>query len=63
VIAEGAPADLVCFDPATVADVATYAEPRQHPTGIRTVWVNGEEVVRDGGHTGARPGRALRPHR
>jgi N-acyl-D-aspartate/D-glutamate deacylase len=62
-IVEGASADLVCFDPATVADVATYAEPRRHPTGIRTVWVNGEDVVRDGEHTGARPGRALRPGR
>jgi dihydroorotase/N-acyl-D-amino-acid deacylase len=60
VIAEGAAADLVLFDPATIADVATYTEPRQHPAGIRAVWVNGSEVVRDRAHTGARPGRALR---
>jgi N-acyl-D-aspartate/D-glutamate deacylase len=60
VIAPGAYADLVLFDPATIADVATYEEPRQHPTGIHTVWVNGTAVVRDGEHTGARPGRALR---
>ncbi len=60
VIAAGAAADLVLFDPTSIADVATYAEPRQHPTGVRTVWVNGSEVVRDGAHTGARPGQALR---
>jgi N-acyl-D-amino-acid deacylase len=60
VIAEGAFADLVLFDPATIADVATYEEPRQHPPGIHTVWVNGTAVVQGGAHTGARPGRALR---
>jgi N-acyl-D-aspartate/D-glutamate deacylase len=60
VIAEGRAADLVCFDPAAIADVATYEAPRQHPTGIRAVWVNGTEVMRDGEHTGARPGLALR---
>jgi N-acyl-D-amino-acid deacylase len=60
VIAEGAYADLVLFDPTTIADVATYESPRQHPSGIHTVWVNGTAVVRDGEHTGARPGRVLR---
>jgi N-acyl-D-aspartate/D-glutamate deacylase len=60
VIEAGAWADLVLFDPATIDDVATYESPRQHPTGIRRVWVNGNLVVRDGIHTGARPGRALR---
>jgi N-acyl-D-aspartate/D-glutamate deacylase len=60
VIAEGAAADLVLFDPATVADVATYEVPRRHPAGIHAVWVNGTEVVGEGTHTGARPGRALR---
>jgi N-acyl-D-aspartate/D-glutamate deacylase len=59
-IAEGAHADLVLFDPATVDDVATYEWPRRHPVGIQGVWVNGTAVVRDGEHTGARPGRALR---
>jgi N-acyl-D-amino-acid deacylase len=53
-------ADLVLFDPATVMDTATYAAPRQYPTGIRHVFVNGTQVVREGQHTGARPGRALR---
>jgi len=59
-IVEGAYADLVLFDPATVDDVATYESPRRHPAGIHGVWVNGTAVVRDGEHTGARPGRALR---
>jgi N-acyl-D-amino-acid deacylase len=56
----GAFADVVVFDPARIADVATYAEPHQHPAGIAHVFVNGEPVVRDGAHTGARSGRALR---
>src|SRR5204863_8717393 len=56
----GAFADLVVFDPATIADVATYEEPRRFPTGIRAVYVNGVQVARDGAHTGTRPGRALR---
>ena len=60
VIEPGAWADLVLFDPATIADVATYESPRRHPAGIRCVWVNGTAVVRDGVHTGERPGRALR---
>jgi len=60
IIQPGAWADLVLFDPATINDIATYETPRQHPTGIVAVWVNGNAVVRDGAHTGARPGRALR---
>ena len=60
VIEPGAWADLVLFDPATIADVATYEAPRRHAAGIRGVWVNGTAVVRDGVHTGERPGRALR---
>ena len=56
----GAFADLVLFDPARIADVATYADPHHPPPGIVRVLVNGVEVVRDGAHTGARPGRALR---
>ena len=56
----GAFADLVVFDPATIADVATYDDPCRFPTGIRAVVVNGATVARDGQHTGARPGRALR---
>jgi N-acyl-D-amino-acid deacylase len=60
VIRPGAFADLVVFDPARIDDVATYEEPRRAPAGIRAVYVNGTAVARDGRHTGARPGRALR---
>jgi N-acyl-D-amino-acid deacylase len=59
-IRPGAFADLVVFDPARIADAATYDDPRRFPIGIRAVCVNGVEVARDGRHTGARPGRALR---
>ncbi|HSU90102.1 MAG TPA: amidohydrolase family protein, partial [Sporolactobacillaceae bacterium] len=53
-------ADLVIFDPATIADVGTYENPRQFPNGLSHVFVNGTAIVADGKHTGARPGRALR---
>jgi len=60
VLRPGAWADLVLFDPARIADVGTYTDPHQPPAGIAHVFVNGVAVVRDGAHTGARPGRALR---
>lgn len=60
VVRPGAFADLVVFDPARVADTATYEEPCAFPAGIHAVYVNGVAVARDGRHTGARPGRALR---
>jgi N-acyl-D-aspartate/D-glutamate deacylase len=60
VIRVGARADLVAFDPRTVADRATYEAPHQYPDGIRHVLVNGRVVIRDGEHTGALPGRVLR---
>ncbi|MEO6689586.1 MAG: amidohydrolase family protein [Dokdonella sp.] len=53
-------ADLVVFDPATIADHATYDDPRQFATGVSEVVVNGVEVVRKGKHTGAKPGRVVR---
>jgi N-acyl-D-amino-acid deacylase len=53
-------ADLVLFDPETVADRTTYVSPHQYPEGIPHVLVRGEWVVRDGAHTGARPGQVLR---
>ena len=59
VIREGAIADLVLFNPATVKDEATYAAPQAFPTGIPHVLVNGVFVVRDGKTTGARPGQIL----
>lgn len=57
---EGAYADIVVFDPATVAERATYERPHQLSAGIPYVLVNGVEVVREGRHTGAKPGRVLR---
>jgi N-acyl-D-amino-acid deacylase len=60
VIRDGAIADLVVFDPATVRSNATYDEPRRFPDGIEQVIVNGEIVVDGGRHTGRTPGRALR---
>jgi N-acyl-D-aspartate/D-glutamate deacylase len=60
-IAVGAAADLVAFNPHTVADRATFENPHQYPVGIPHVIVNGEFVIRDGEHTNAKPGRAVRP--
>ena len=60
VVREGAIADLVVVDPATVADVATYEEPAQAPDGIPHVIVGGRVAIRDGAETGARAGRLLR---
>lgn len=59
-IREGMWADIVVFDKNTVEDTATYLEPYQYPRGIRYVIVNGKVVIRDGEHTGALPGKALR---
>jgi N-acyl-D-amino-acid deacylase len=59
-VRDGYIADLVVFDAGTVASRATYDDPRQYPVGIEHVIVNGMSVVRDGEHTGALPGRALR---
>ena len=50
-------ADVVVFDPSTIADHATYARPAQLATGVEDVFVNGVEVMKDGKHTGAKPGR------
>jgi dihydroorotase/N-acyl-D-amino-acid deacylase len=53
-------ADVVVFDPDTVADLATFEQPHQLSTGVRDVWVNGKRVLQDGRHTGATPGAVLR---
>ncbi len=53
-------ADLAIFDPATVADTATFGMPQQYAVGMRHVLVNGVAVLRDGEHTGATPGRFVR---
>ena len=60
VLRPGMFADVVVFDPATIADRATYEQPKQLSVGVRHVFVNGVQVIRDGTHTGAKPGRALR---
>jgi N-acyl-D-amino-acid deacylase len=56
---EGYFADVVVFDPKTVADRATYAKPHQYAVGVKHVFVNGVQVLKNGEHTGAKPGRAL----
>ncbi|MGZ4966601.1 MAG: N-acyl-D-amino-acid deacylase family protein [Chthoniobacterales bacterium] len=58
-IKEGMFADVVVFDPATISDRATFEEPHQYAVGMKHVFVNGQQVLKDGEHTGATPGRAL----
>lgn len=53
-------ADVVVFDPATIQDHATFEDPHRYATGVRHVFVNGVQVLRDGEHTGAKPGRVVR---
>ena len=50
-------ADVVVFDPAKIQDRATYAGPHQYATGMVHVFVNGVQVLNNGNHTGAKPGR------
>jgi N-acyl-D-amino-acid deacylase len=59
-LAPGFYADIVVFDPETIADHATFDNPHQLATGVRDVLVNGELVLRDEMHTGALPGRVVR---
>ncbi len=59
-LAPGYFADVVVFDPATIADRATYEQPHQYATGVVHVFVNGVQVLKDGEHTGATPGRVVR---
>jgi N-acyl-D-amino-acid deacylase len=53
-------ADVVVFDPARVSDHATFEQPHQFSTGVTHVFVNGEQVLKNGEHTGAKPGRVVR---
>lgn len=53
-------ADVVVFDPSTIRDNATFQDPHQYASGVEYVLVNGQVVVRDGEHTGAKPGRVVR---
>ncbi|MBV9601919.1 MAG: amidohydrolase family protein [Chloroflexi bacterium] len=55
----GAWADVVVFDPSVVVDRATFEQPKQYPSGVEYVFVNGQLVVAHREHTGARPGRAI----
>jgi N-acyl-D-amino-acid deacylase len=57
---DGYYADVVVFDPATISDHATFAEPHQYATGMVHVFVNGEQVLEEGEHTGATPGRFVK---
>ncbi len=58
-LSEGMFADVVVFDRATIADRATFEKPHQYAVGVKHVFVNGVQVIKDGEHTGAKPGRAL----
>ena len=53
-------ADVVIFDPATVQDHATFAKPHQYAEGVIHVFVNGAQVLKDGEHTNAKPGRFVK---
>ena len=59
-LAPGYFADIVAFDPKTIAEHATYEKPHQYATGVMHVWVNGIPVIRNGEHTGQKPGRVVR---
>ena len=59
-LAAGMMADIVIFDPASVRDHATFEKPHQYSTGVRDVFVNGVQVLKNGEHTGATPGRFVR---
>ncbi|MCK5281247.1 MAG: amidohydrolase family protein, partial [Cyclobacteriaceae bacterium] len=57
---EGNFADVVIFDPDKITDNATFEEPHQYASGMIHIWVNGQQVLKDGDHTGATPGRVVR---
>ena len=59
-LAPGNFADVVVFDPQTIQDKATFESPHQYAVGVADVFVNGVQVLRDGEHTGAKPGRRIR---
>jgi len=59
-LAPGYYADVVAFDPETIADRATFEKPHQYAVGVVHVWVNGDQVISNGGPTGATPGRVVR---
>jgi len=56
---KGCFADIVVFDPAKINDLATFDKPFQYAVGVKDVFVNGTQVLRDGEHTGAKPGQVV----
>lgn len=60
ILSSGYFADVVIFDPAKIQDHATFEKPHQYSTGMVHVFVNGQQVLKDGEHTGAKPGRVVR---
>jgi N-acyl-D-amino-acid deacylase len=59
-LAPGYYADVVVFDPGTIQDHATFERPHQYSTGVQHVFVNGQQVLENGNHTGKKPGRVVR---
>jgi len=57
---EGYAADIVIFDPANITDHATFENPHQYATGVKHVFVNGTQVLKNGEHTGAKPGQVVK---
>ncbi len=57
---EGYAADIVIFDPTTISDHATFEKPHQYSTGVKHVFVNGTQVLKNGEHTGAKPGQVVK---
>ena len=53
-------ADIIIWNPDTIIDKSTFQDPHHYAEGIIYVWVNGIQVVKDGQHTGERPGRVIR---
>ena len=62
-LSEGYQADVVLFNPATIADHSTFSDPHHLSTGVEHVWINGTRVLKNGQHTGATPGRVVAPNR
>ncbi len=60
ILKSGNYADLAIFDPQTIKDVATFEEPHQYSQGMKHVFVNGVQVLSNGAHTNAKPGRCIR---
>jgi len=60
ILRPGMAADIVIFDEKTIADRATFTQPKQFPVGIEYVLVNGQTVIEKGNHTDAKPGRVLK---